>query len=166
MPTTWLDITSSMLRTMINDSGADLTYPDSRIEEVLITSAYLLPLEIKFDTNYIADVVNYTITPDPLTTTDGKDFMSFMVLKGSCLMDESAFRSAALIQGITARCGPAALQVGNHGAYLKDLVNLGPCQLFRTLKTRYRYEGGKTIRAVMSPFVSNNFSTWNAWRTH
>ena len=90
-----------MLRTMLNDAGVNETrYNTQRLEELLITSAYFLPIEINFNTTYVVDVVAYTITPDPAPSEsppgDGEEFISFMVLKAACLAGEGNFRNAAL----------------------------------------------------------------------
>jgi len=154
-----------MLRTMLNDAGCggDNKYSTQRLEELLITSAYLLPLEINFDTTYTIDVGAYTISPNPDGESDGADLISFMVLKSACLSDESNFRTAALLQGVSARVGPAAIQTSTYGAQLATLLNEGPCKAFEELKKEYNfsYDGKKIIRAVMTPFASNSFNPTN-----
>ncbi len=147
---------------MLNDAGCSgsNTYSTQRLEDLLITSAYFLPIDINFINDYVIDVSAYTITPDPTTKDDdGKEFISFMVLKAACLADEGAFRNAALLQGVTARLGPASLQTAGYGAQLSILLNEGPCKAFEELKKVYNfgYKGAQVIRAVMSPFVSNDF---------
>ena len=157
----WQNTSLIMLRTMLNDAGCDgdNTYTNSRLEDLLITSAYFLPVDINFNSDYVVDVGAYTITPSPDDQSDGKDFISFMVLKAACMADEGAFRNAALVQGISARLGPASLQTGGYGGQLAVLLNEGPCKAYETYKSEYNfsYEGKKIIRAVMSPFASNDF---------
>lgn len=146
---------------MLNDAGCDgtNTYSTQRLEELLITSAYFLPIDINFKSSYVIDVSAYSITPNPDSQNDGKEFVSFMVLKAACLADEGAFRNAALLQGVTARLGPASLQTASYGAQLAILLNEGPCRAFEELKKAYNfgYKGAQTIQAVMSPFASNDF---------
>ena len=50
-------------------------------------------------------------------------------------------------------------RTGGYGAQLAVLINEGPCKSFEELKKAYNfsYEGKKIIRAVMSPFVSNDY---------
>jgi len=150
-----------MLRTMLNDAGCDgnNTYSTQRLEDLLITSAYFLPIDINFKSSYVVDVSAYSITPNPDSQDDGKEFVSFMVLKAACLADEGAFRNAALLQGVTARLGPASLQTASYGAQLAILLNEGPCRAFEELKKTYNfgYKGAQIIQAVMSPFASNDF---------
>lgn len=149
-----------MLRTMLNDAGCgEGTYPTNRLEQLLITAAYFLPIDVNFSSTYVVDVEAYTITPDPIGQSDGSSFINLMVLKAACIADEGNFRSKALLQGVTARCGPAVLQTSSYGQYLKELLNNGPCKVYEDLKNEYNfgYEGASIIKAVMSPFVSNDF---------
>lgn len=157
----WQNTSLIMLRTMLNDAGCgESQYPNNRLEDLLITAAYVMRREIEFITSYSVDIESYTITPDPISTTeDGDDFISFMVLKAACIADEGNFRSSALLQGVVARCGPATIQTSNYGAYLKELLVSGPCKSFETLKDEYNfnYDGKGILRGVMGPFISNDF---------
>lgn len=145
---------------MLNDSGCTNTYTDKRLEELLITSAYFLPLQVNFITDYSINVETKTITPDPISNEqDGREFINFMVLKSACLTDESAFRNAALLQGVTARLGPATIQTSSYGVELKELLSKGPCGVLDDLIQKYNftYEGKGIIRAILSPFVGNDY---------
>tara|TARA_R110000751_G_scaffold69663_1_gene141379 strand:- start:1375 stop:1893 length:519 start_codon:yes stop_codon:yes gene_type:complete len=157
----WQNSSLIILRTMLNDADCDgtNTYSTQRLEDLLITSAYFLPIDINFKSSYVVDVSAYSITPNPDSQDDGKEFISFMVLRAACLADEGAFRNAALLQGVTARLGPASLQTASYGAQLAILLNEGPCRAFEELKKAYNfgYKGAQTIQAVMSPFASNDF---------
>jgi len=156
----WQNTSLLMLRTMLNDAGvSEMRYSTQRLEELLITSAYFLPLGINFNSTYVVDVSAYTVTPDPATTTDGDEFISFMVLKAACIADEGNFRNAALLQGVNARVGPAHINTSAYGSHLTTLLTEGPCKAFQELREEYNfsYEGKKILRAVMSPFAANKF---------
>ena len=157
---TWQNTSLIMLRTMLNDAGCDsVRYTPQRLDDLLITSAYLLPLDINFKNTYVVDVELRTITPDPIQQTDGDEFINLLVLKAACLTDEGNFRTAALAQGVTARIGPASLQTSSYGQYLGLLLYEGPCKAYTKLGEEYNmsYDGSKIIRAVMSPFVANDY---------
>jgi hypothetical protein len=157
---TWQNTSLLMLRTMLNDAGCgESKYSNDRLEDLLITSAYIIPIDVNFSTTYTVDVEAYSISPDPISQTDGKEFISFMVLKAACIADEGNFRTAALLQGVSARCGPASITTSNYGAYLKELLVGGPCKSYGSLVEQYNfsYEGRQIIRAVMSPFAANDF---------
>ena len=162
---TWQNTSLIMLRTMLNDAGCDtVRYTPQRLEDLLITSAYFLPLEINFKTTYVVDVELRTITPNPVDEEDGDEFINLMVLKSACMTDEGNFRTAALAQGVSARIGPASLTTSNYGQYLGTLLNEGPCKAYSRLVEVYNmsYDGSKIIRAVMSPFVANDYNPLGA----
>jgi len=161
---TWQNTSLLMLRTMLNDAGCgESKYSNDRLEDLLITSAYLLPIDVNFNTTYTVDVEAYTISPDPISQADGTDFISFMVLKAACIADEGNFRTAALLQGVSARCGPATITTSSYGGYLKELLTAGPCKSYDNLTNEYNfsYEGKAIIKAVMSPFAANDFDPSN-----
>ena len=156
----WQNTSLLMLRTMLNDAGCgESRYSNNRLEDLLITAAYFLPIDINFNSTYVVDVEAYTITPDPIGQTDGPEFINFMVLKAACIADEGNFRNSALLQGVQARCGPAILNTSSYGQYLNELLTNGPCKVYQDVSSDYNfsYEGRKIIRAIMSPFVSNDF---------
>ena len=165
---TWQNTSLIMLRTMLNDAGCDtVRYTPQRLSDLLITSAYLLPLEVNFQNDYVVDVELQTITPDPIYPTkqdDGDEFVNLLVLKAACMADEGNFRTAALAQGVTARIGPASLQTSSYGQYLGMLLNEGPCKAYSQLVELYNmsYDGSKIIRAVLSPFVANDYNPLGA----
>jgi hypothetical protein len=159
MTISWKMISLLMLRTILNDIG-ETKYSQEQLERLLITSAYFLPVDVNFNTNYIVDVFNENIAPDPLSVIeDGQDFISLLTLKAACLLDQGQFRERALLNGVTARCGPAVLQTNDYGDLMKDLLAAGPCKMYEDLKQTYNfdYAGRGILRAVMSPFVSNTF---------
>lgn len=160
----WQNTSILMLRSLMNDTACgETTYSDQRLEELLITAAYLLPIEINFDTAFTINIQQMSISPDPESVADGADLIAFMVLKAACMLDQSAFRTAALLSGISAKLGPASLDTTWYGDRLKTLVMEGPCKSFKELKEDYNfsYDGKQIIRAVISPFVSNDFNPWN-----
>ena len=164
MAQTWQNTSLILFRTMLNDAGCDaVSYPPQRLSDLLITAAYFLPLDINFSTAFVVDVEARTITPNPIDQTDGDEFINFMVLRAACMADEGNFRTAALAQGVSARLGPASLQTSNYGQYLHMLLKEGPCRTYERLVEIYNvsYEGSKVIRAVLSPFVSNNYDPSN-----
>ncbi len=164
MAQTWQNTSLIMLRTMLNDAGCDsVRYTPQRLSDLLITAAYFLPLDINFSTDFIVNVEARTITPNPIDQTDGDEFINFLVLRAACLADEGNFRTAALAQGVSARLGPASLHTSNYGQYLHMLLNEGPCKTYNRLVEIYNmsYEGGKVVRAVLSPFASNDYNPSN-----
>ncbi len=152
----WQDETVPILRVMLNDMGCgELTYTDSRLIELLLAAAYLNVAFIPFPTTYTVTISTETISPDPSTDAP---FLSFMTLKAACLADTNTFRSKAFAAGIEARCGPATLRTGQHLQGFQTLLEEGPCKAFEELRDEFIFNGNtKAIRAVLSPFVGNQF---------
>lgn len=156
----WQNTSLIMLRTLLNDANCNAEkYTDDRLMDLLLTSAYIIRIDVNFNTTYSVNVAGQTITPNPEGQVDEDEFISFMVLKAACIADEGNFRTAALLQGVSARCGPASITTSNYGAYLKELLVSGPCKSYQTLVDSYNfsYEGKNIIKAVMSPFAANDF---------
>jgi len=156
----WQNTSLIMLRTLLNDANCSTEkYTDDRLMDLLLTSAFIIRIDVNFSTSYTINIPSQTISPNPEDQTDGDEFISFMVLKAACLTDEANFRTAALLQGVSARCGPASITTSNYGAYLKELLTAGPCASYDSLTNSYNfsYEGKKIIRSVMSPFAANDF---------
>ena len=53
----------------------------------------------------------------------------------------------------------AILNTSSYSQYLNELLTNGPCKVYQDVSSDYNfsYEGRKIIRAIMSPFVSNDF---------
>ena len=152
----WQDTMIPMLRVLISDLSGTPTYSDERLEQMLVVSAQYVTLEITFATTYTITISSCTISPDPIGLDDDA-FANFVVLKAACLTDWSTFRTKALISGIKARCGPAILDTVKHLDGFKQLLEQGPCAAYTALKDNYVFGNAQLIKAVLSPFVSNDF---------
>jgi len=150
----WTDIAIPMLRVLINDLEAIPVYSDARLTDLLMTAAFFVKQDIVFDAytiNYVAD----TISPDP---SDDLNFMTFMIIKAACQADFSTYRTKALLEGISAKLGPASLTTGGILKGFKDLLAVGPCKTYETMKNDYIFGSGNLCQAILSPFIGNNFS--------
>ena len=148
-----------MLRTLIGDVAEVPTYSDERLESIILVAARYVEQEIDFDVDYTVDIDGCTLSPDPTTSvTDDKDaFTNFVVLKAACIADVSLYRTKALVSGIKSRCGPAMMETMGHLQGFKDLIGFGPCKAYETLKKEYVFGNVQVIKAILSPFTSNNF---------
>lgn len=160
----WQQEMVTMLRVLISDMDSEC-YTDARLEQLLVLSGKYVQQEISFDTTYTISVAEISISPDPTSIPD-EEFMNFTVLKAACLTDWNTFRQKALLAGLKARCGPAILETVGHLDGFKDLIDKGPCAAYEELKKDYQFGNTDTIRAVLSPFIGNNFdpSTLSPYR--
>ncbi len=156
----WDTTLVTMVRVLINDLGSPPIYSDARLQQLIAVAAIYVAQEIQFPTAYTIDVSVPSITPDPtLTETLDDDYSAFIVLKAACLTDQSTLRSKIALQGIRARLGPAELQIDNSDSFFK-MLSAGPCGAYNELKMQYLFGGkgfARTIKAILSPFVSNTF---------
>lgn len=147
-----------IVRSLINDMGSSPTYSDERIQQLTVVAAQYVVKEVNLSRNYNIDIVNIDITPDPSdNSTRDTDFISFIALKAACLLDQSTFRTKAALEGIRTALGPANLSVAGNLAGYKTILDQGPCALYEQLVFDHNVGEATAIRAVLSPFVGNNF---------
>lgn len=150
----WQDTGITILRNLIWDNDSEVTYSDSRLEELLIVAASQIVVEIEFDTDYTVTVSTTTISPDP---EDDADFMYFMTMKAACMLDRGNARLAAMRGGLEARCGPALLRTLKHMDGFQILLKEGYCGAYKQAKKEFVFGDVAWARAVLSPFVNENF---------
>jgi hypothetical protein len=145
-----------IVRTLINDMSENPSFSDDRLLQVIAVSAKYVQFDVVLDHTYTIDVVNPNITPDP-TEHDDSIFISLVSLKSACIVDQSALRTRAAMEGIRAVLGPAQLSVAGSLAGLKMILEEGPCAAYEELTSHWDVKEATAIRAVLSPFVGNKF---------
>lgn len=155
-----------IVRSLINDLADPPTYSDDRILQLITIAAQYVTIEATLNTNYAVDIINGTITPDPCDP-NSRDviFSGLTAMKAACLLDYSTYRTKAAGEGLRAALGPASLTVNNRLGGYKDLINMGPCKLYEQLLLDNNIGNAAAVRAVLSPFVSNDFDPINLPRT-
>jgi hypothetical protein len=155
----WYDEMLIMLRLTINDVADTPTYSDSRLVQLLSLAAMQVVQEIDvFGRRYTVNVKRLTVSPDP-SADELRDvtFMNLVVLKAACIADESSYRTQALSEGVRVSCGPSSIAVGGNLKGYLDLLKNGPCKAYADMKKQFVFMNANNIRAVFSPFVSNDF---------
>jgi hypothetical protein len=145
-----------IVRTLINDLSDTPTYSDERILQVVAVAAKYVQFDVVLDHQYIVNVANPTITPDPTVDNDSI-FISLVSLKTACIIDQSVLRTKAAMEGIRAALGSASLSVSGSLAGLKLILEQGPCAAYEELTSHWDVKEATAIRAVLSPFVGNKF---------
>jgi len=156
----WKDSMIEILRVLISDLGTTPTYSDRRLEQILVVAAQYVDLEMDFANTYTITFAPPTISPDPVSLDDDA-FVNFTCLKAACLTDWSTYRSKALLAGIKAKCGPTQLDTLKHLDGFNTLLERGPCAAYEQLKQSWIFGNAEIVKAVMSPFVSNDFDPTN-----
>lgn len=145
-----------IVRTLINDLSDSPTYSDERILQTIVVAAKYVQFDVVLDHEYILNIASPNITPDPTSDNDSI-FISLTCLKAACIIDQSALRTKAALEGIRAALGPAQLSVGGSLAGLKMIIEAGPCAAYDELTSHWDVKEATAIRAVLSPFVGNRF---------
>lgn len=146
-----------IVRTLINDWADQPVYSDERIIQVITVAAKYVQFDVSLDTKYNVDVSNLVIDPDPTLVKD-EIFTSLVSLKSACIIDQSSLRTKAAVEGIRASLGPASLWVGGSLEGIKMVLQQGPCALYDELTSHWDVKDATAIRAILSPFVGNNFN--------
>lgn len=138
-----------MARVLINDISEPQTYSDEYLSRVIVTAGILADAEVEFAYDYVYDIGNITISPDPVTSLD-TNFQALVPLKAACIITQGEFKQA-LGQGIKVRDGDSAIDTSVSFRGYKDILELGPCKAYErlqwTLLASSAYSGG----AVLGP---------------
>jgi hypothetical protein len=153
----WQDTVTAIVRVMINDlDSSNYKYTDQRIQHVAATAATYVQFDVVLDHEYLVDVVNDAITPDPTLDND-TIFISLLSLKTACIIDQSNFRTKAATEGIRASLGPAQIATIGSLSGWKEILEHGPCKLYQEFTEHWDVSNASAVRAILSPFVGNNF---------
>lgn len=156
----WQTELVTIVRNLVNDTAATPEYSDERLEQLLSVAAQYVQFDVSLETQYSVNVVNSSISPDP---TDNGDtiFVGLVCLKAACLVDQSALRTKAAMEGIRASLGPANLSVAGSLAGFKMILDKGPCAVYEELTSHWNVRNASYIYAIFSPFVGNKFDAKN-----
>lgn len=145
-----------IVRTLINDLNDQPTYSDERLLQVVAVAAKYVQFDVVLENQYSVNVVEPSISPDPTETNDSI-FISLVALKSACIIDQSALRTRAAMEGIRAALGPALLSVNGAVGGLVAVLDKGPCASYDELTSHWDVGQATAIRAILSPFVGNKF---------
>jgi len=145
-----------IIRTLINDVENIPKYSDERLHQVIVVAAKYVQFDVDLINRYELDIANPEISPDPTAANDDI-FISLTCLKSACIIDQSSVRTKAVLEGIRAALGPASLSVGGSLEGLRMILEMGPCASYEELTSHWDVKEATAVRAVLSPFVGNNF---------
>jgi len=120
-----------MLRVLVGDLNIPQKNTDAYLKRILIAAGILVVNDIDLSQDYIFDISNITIVPDPVILGDILA-QALIPLKAACIMNQSQFQ-IALSQGIRVRDGDSQIDTSvSFGGY-KDILQLGPCASYSLL---------------------------------
>ncbi len=154
----WQTDISIITRVWINDLGMERVYSDSRLEQLIVVAAKYVKSEINLAYDYIIDLSNETITPDPSSAgVNDESFIAFTALKAECLLEYSTFRTKVANEGVRASLGSASLSVGGNLKGYEIILNQGPCALYNKLRMEHEVGNVLLLQAILGPFSGNQF---------
>lgn len=166
----WQTTYIKVLRILIDDLEPDVTYTDSRLEDLIVLAASQVNYEIELGTTYTIVIAPPSISPDP---TSDHTLMNLATLKAACILDRSAMRKAMTGVGgsLEARCGPAVLKLGNRDAGFKLLLEQGFCAAYDEAIKQAAFGNLAYAQGILSPFVNELFNPGKTistidYRTH
>lgn len=145
-----------IVRTLINDWSDPPQYSEERLLQVISVAAKYVQFDVSLDNQYIVNVINPDISPDPTSNQD-EIFISLVSLKTACIIDQSTLRTKAALEGIKTVLGPASLSMVNSLDGWKMVLEKGPCATYEELTSHWNVQDATSVRAILSPFVGNNF---------
>ena len=144
----WQTDAVALIRTQVQDLDYNnYTYTDDRLEEVFIVAAYNIINDVSFNTSYVVNITNSTISPDPVSDTY---FMSLTALKASCLILFSEYKTAGS-NSIMVTDGPSTI---NYSGVAKELKEMWKHCLdqYDQLKLKYSIGEGSSGQAILTPY--------------
>jgi len=163
MAKNWREHLIPALRVIIGDVGATYEFSDDRLEELMTVSMLMLMEDIDLENDYTINTIESSISPDLVEEGDTVA-QTLLLLKAACFLEKSTLRSRSLIAGLRARLGGsrgAELSTDRSPDALKILMSDGFCQMYERSLLQAKMGNRRTVRAILGPFHSNNFSAEN-----
>lgn len=152
----WQEELTAITRVLVNDMVEPYQFSDLRLQQVLAVAGRYVQFDVNLDHAYTIDAVNNIISPDPTLDNDSI-FISLVCLKAACIVDQSIYRTKAAAEGIRTALGPASLSISGQSDAWKSIIEHGACATYDELTSHWDVKEASAIRAVLSPFVGNNF---------
>lgn len=150
----WEPSSTEILRVMINDLETTPTYSDDRLMRVLIVAGYQVLRIVDFPQNFVVDIQEQTIVPDPtdiVNQTNNDDFIDLMCLKAACIIDTGT-ASLAAQSAVAGKDLVSSWDLRGVAASTLALLEKGWCATFEEAIDNYLNNHGIVSAAVMSPF--------------
>jgi hypothetical protein len=147
-----------LVRFMINDlDPTNMTYPDTRLQELLVVAAQLVVAELDFTQPFAADLQNLQIVPDPTaryTTPPTRDdsFINLTCMKAACITDRSESKTASN-QAVDVRDGSSQVNLRWVAVARLALLDKSWCKAYEDVKLAYMMNRSHIAgAAICGPF--------------
>ena len=139
-----------ILRVLIDDFATPQKNSDTYLQRVLVAAGVFVDQDIALAQDYVFDVGNVTITPDPCLV--GDDIAKALLpLRAACILNVGKY-TTAISQGIRVQDGDSQVDtsVGFRGFF--DIIKMGACATYASMLFAAQSDGVATVgNAVMGP---------------
>lgn len=147
MAVCWEDTMVITLRAIIDDLGEDPVNSEEKLKQLLVASAKIVSAGFDFGTDYVIDVANVSISPDP----SGDDaFVSLVVLKAACFLAMAEQKRTAG-KGISIKDGPSNID-GRGAADATGKWSDKVCKDYATAELAARVGNMVVGQAIVGPY--------------
>ena len=147
----WQGQISTMVRHIINDVDASsYKYSVSRLETTILVAAQLVSQDLDFDNDYVVNVEQCSLSPDPTDSPKDNSFINLVALKTSCVIIGSEVRSEAS-NAISIKDGPSAIDLRGVSSTLNILYK-DLCSKYDQLVYDYVAGGSLAGQAILGPY--------------
>jgi hypothetical protein len=143
----WQEQANLMVRHIINDvDPSNYKYSDDRIDSTVSVASQLIVLEIDFSNNYVVNVVERSINPDPSLDPY---FINLLVIKTALVILGGEVKTEAS-NSISIKDGPSAIDLRGVSSTLMALYQ-DLSKKYEDLVANYGYIGS-TGQAILGPY--------------
>lgn len=161
----WQTEMTTIIRHIIDDLDPEnYQFSDSRIREAILVAAQLIHNELEFSIQYIVNISDGTLSPDPTTTSVGEDskdddFIALCCLRAGLLFTGSQLKTYSL-SSVMLKDGPSILDtrstISGLRAIHEELV-----KKYEAVKLDYQTSKLGLGKAILSPYSPGSFA-WNS----
>ena len=143
-----------IVRILISDFDTPPVFSDARISDTIVVGGLISAQEFDYSVDYIFDIENSTITPDPLNpATADAVAVALFTLKAACILNTNSYQDAVLTS-IRVRDGDSEVDTTTGFRGFRDILELGPCESYnRLLKEKKTLLSMSLGGAIATPLV-------------
>lgn len=151
----WQVPSIQLLRHLIDDDDeTNYTYSDSRLSRLLLSAAFIVLREATFSQDFVADIAEQEITPNPVDVENGtndENLINLICLKAACILANGAAIRAAN-NAVAGKDTVSSWDLKGVAQHTIDLLEKGWCKVYAEAMEDYLYGDGIIGAAVMGPF--------------
>lgn len=154
--TDWTAIIPLIVRALINDLSTPYTYDEERLQQLIVTCAQLVKLEIDFNLTYTIDIPNMSISPDPASSNDD-GFINLISMKTACLVLQGELKNLAT-GNVRVQDGPSSIDMTGAYTATKNLYDQ-LCKDYDKARLAYVLGNVSELKVIFSAYqLGYNYS--------